>query len=715
MRTVTRPSTPHRRLLRPWLPVGIAALGLVPGLARANEAHVFPFVDDGVGPKVVFNLTSLVSSSMEFMSQFDWVEQADEAPTTLNAKCLATNSCLQKVGVTSGAEQIVVGAVADGGSTYTLTLVYFDVKGATVIRKKTFSVPKSPTEMAESVGPFVKELVTGESVRVAQAEAEVARADEFDMFEEDDAPLPPSSARPIQTPTSAGRSLSDFEEEEEEPAPTDRYASSGSSSSATDRYGSSGSSSKSADRYAAYDSEPDDRAAEAARRAEEDREAAEAEARRLAEVRAAEEARRAEDARRAAEDARRVEDARRAEEDTRRAEEARVAAEVEAYRRAQEEAARRAEATARSAPSVDDISFGSVSPDEIVVSVDDIEFGSAVALIEVEDEASSSGSSSGSRYDRYSEEDAGVASSRGSSSRYDDYDAASSSTSRSSGASPSSRYDDLDAESSSASRSGGAKSSGSTSSSRYDDYDAGSSSGSRSSGSSSSSRYDDLDGESSGGSSSSARSSSSSSSSRYDDLDGGSSSSSRSSSPPRPTSASSSTSTRDKERGSSEEERARFTVTARGGYSRFQTFDFVTYGGELSIPVARAVMVNLGAEGYSVQREVPVELQEAEGRPATEWNTILPISAGIVYKSPRARVQPYVGADFTFTPYTEDFKVALGGRARGGVDFLVVDNFGFNLNLAAGVMYGSEFDRLDASLEDFGLVPSASAGTVLRF
>ena len=46
---------------------------------------------------------------------------------------------------------------------------------------------------------------------------------------------------------------------------------------------------------------------------------------------------------------------------------------------------------------------------------------------------------------------------------------------------------------------------------------------------------------------------------------------------------------------------------------------------------------------------------------------------------------------------------------------MVSDSFGLNLNASAGVWYGKEFDTVQADVDDFGLVPQISAGTVILF
>jgi hypothetical protein len=150
----------------------------------------------------------------------------------------------------------------------------------------------------------------------------------------------------------------------------------------------------------------------------------------------------------------------------------------------------------------------------------------------------------------------------------------------------------------------------------------------------------------------------------------------------------------------------------------------VTYGAELSIPVAPVVQIIAGVEGFSTQRQysdnVVKQLAIERGVDASEinakpWQTIIPISLGVLYKSSKNAVRPYGGLDLTLTPYTADFDLAVGARLRAGADFMVAKSFGLNLNLSAGIIWGEKFDETQAEVKDFGIIPQVSGGTVFQF
>jgi hypothetical protein len=204
----------------------------------------------------------------------------------------------------------------------------------------------------------------------------------------------------------------------------------------------------------------------------------------------------------------------------------------------------------------------------------------------------------------------------------------------------------------------------------------------------------------------------------YDDLDGGSRS--RGSSDSRSSDSRNNVDSSDRARvdrgGGSNVDAPTVSITGRLGYSRFQAFNFVTYGAEIGVHPIDNLVVLGGIEGYSVRRDVPQELQD-RGAPPVVWNSILPINVGAAYKFLNDPVRPYVGGDMLIIPgYVQDAQgAAIGLRVRGGLDIMVNENFGFNLNGALGIWTGREFDQLDDEFSSSAMVPQFSAGTVVAF
>jgi hypothetical protein len=234
---------------------------------------------------------------------------------------------------------------------------------------------------------------------------------------------------------------------------------------------------------------------------------------------------------------------------------------------------------------------------------------------------------------------------------------------------------------------------------RSDDDRGGGYSSSRSSGSSSS--YDDFDDD-------------------YDDRRGSfdlddqdsSSRSSRSSSSRSSSSTSSRSSTRYEPSGSDNSS----SLAVRMGFSSFQGLSFLTYGAEANFKVSDRLGLVAGIEAYSTQREIPDALRQ-DDEPEVQWNTILPFNIGGQYLMGSGRIQPYAGADLQFIPgYVKGATgLAVGLRARGGLNYLVSDGFGLNMNLSAGFWSGKNFDTVARDFSNAAGVPQISAGAVVLF
>jgi len=165
-------------------------------------------------------------------------------------------------------------------------------------------------------------------------------------------------------------------------------------------------------------------------------------------------------------------------------------------------------------------------------------------------------------------------------------------------------------------------------------------------------------------------------------------------------------------------ERQRVAVTARVGTSGFQSLQFITYGGELAFAVGESARIHTGLEAFSVKREFDADQCEVDTETqgtvvgCTRWNTILPFHVGARYQRSDNTVRPYFGGDLTLTPYTEDFQIAFGGRARAGVDFVPTEVFGINLNAGVGLLHGSDMQSVQKDMANTGLLWQLSAGTV---
>lgn len=160
----------------------------------------------------------------------------------------------------------------------------------------------------------------------------------------------------------------------------------------------------------------------------------------------------------------------------------------------------------------------------------------------------------------------------------------------------------------------------------------------------------------------------------------------------------------------------------RAGGMSYDALVFVTYGVELAVPVAGGLHIVAGIEGASTNRQYTDAQRQAvaddngiDKDDVQDWNMILPMNVGAVYKAAVGIVHPYGGLDLSITPYTPDFQVAVGARARGGADFMFVDSFGVNADLALGFLAGDQFETIQKDLPAAGFFPEGRVGAVLVF
>lgn len=649
----------------------IAAALSVPGSAFAASVAVPPLVAKGVETKVANNATSILSMELDFSGAFDQVIEIPSAPSTLNATCLTSTSCLGGIAKTAGSDQLVAGTITTGPEGYAISLVLYDKAKNTIVRKKTFDVPTDASAMSKSGSKMVREILgqagkAEEKDETAAAAASFSDADAEDDFEFEAAPPPAktSSTKTSGTKTSAATK------------PTNTKVTPTVSPQKLEDGGD--------DEDLMADPEEDDaelRAAEAAKASAAAKAAADAEKKRKAEeaarIAAEEEERRIAEERAAAKAAADAELARR------KAEAAKRAAEEAAAEAAAEDARREAELAA--AAQADE-----PSEEDLEAELAAFQFGSSASAIAVEVEedepvktTSSKTSSSTAKTTTTSkpapkpvveeeEEEEYVAPPPKTTTK----SSSSSSSSSTKSTSKPPPIDDEDEED--------------LLSDPDEEED-----------------LADLD----------------------EDLDEppvrSSSSNKSSSSNNKSSSSNKSTSTRERPDDDKDSKNS-LTLYPRLGVARYgNDFTFLTFGGELGIPFASKARVVIGVEGYATQRHYDEEAAEIiadkEGIDVDDvdldpWNTILPINLGVQYYGGSDQVKGYGGLDLVGGAITaEIFPPAVGIRARGGVDFIGKSGVGYNLNLGIGALYGEAFPEVQPDVAEADVFWQLSTGLLFAF
>ncbi len=130
--------------------------------AFARDSVVVPLYSPNLDANKVGNITSLITSEVDFSGRYDMVSQADSRPKALTPKCLKSVSCLKPIATDEGVNAMVTGSVTKMGGELEFFIVLYE--NEKIIRMKRFRIEDSPLSVAANVGGFIQEVVTGQAV-----------------------------------------------------------------------------------------------------------------------------------------------------------------------------------------------------------------------------------------------------------------------------------------------------------------------------------------------------------------------------------------------------------------------------------------------------------------------------------------------------------------------------------------------------------------------
>jgi|GEM_PF-6347227 len=140
----------------------IGSTMLYSNTAFARDAAIIPLYSPNVNPQKIGNITSLITSEVDFSGRYDMVSQADQRPKSLTPKCLKSVSCLKPIAAAESVDAMITGSVTKmGGELEFFIILYENQK---IIRMKRFRIEDSPLAVAADVGGFIQEVVTGQAV-----------------------------------------------------------------------------------------------------------------------------------------------------------------------------------------------------------------------------------------------------------------------------------------------------------------------------------------------------------------------------------------------------------------------------------------------------------------------------------------------------------------------------------------------------------------------
>jgi hypothetical protein len=143
---------------------------------------VVPLYSPNIDSNKVGNLTSLITSEVDFSGQYDMVSQVSQRPKSLTPKCLKSVSCLRPIAQQESVESLVVGSVTRMGSELEFFIVLYDSEK--IIRMKRFKIKDEPLIIAAEMGGFVQEVLTGKA-QAPEEDEESAGEELSDMLDEE--------------------------------------------------------------------------------------------------------------------------------------------------------------------------------------------------------------------------------------------------------------------------------------------------------------------------------------------------------------------------------------------------------------------------------------------------------------------------------------------------------------------------------------------------
>jgi len=143
---------------------------LFSNIANAGDSVVIPLYSPNLPAAKVGNITSFITSEVDFSGRYDMVSQADMRPKTLTPKCLKSVSCLKPIASAESVNAMVTGSVTKIGGELEFFIVLYE--NGKIIRMKRFRIEDDPLAIPDA-GSFIQEVVTGKAV---EAEEETVAA-----------------------------------------------------------------------------------------------------------------------------------------------------------------------------------------------------------------------------------------------------------------------------------------------------------------------------------------------------------------------------------------------------------------------------------------------------------------------------------------------------------------------------------------------------------
>lgn len=140
--------------------------------AWATKIVVPPLVARGAPSQIATNMTALISSELEFLGDFDEVNELEKRPSVLGPNCLGSTPCLAGIARTGGSDTLIAGKVTKYGEEFEVVLTY--MSKSKIVRTVKRRMSSAPMVVADELAALVRQAVTGVDPAAKAAEERVS-------------------------------------------------------------------------------------------------------------------------------------------------------------------------------------------------------------------------------------------------------------------------------------------------------------------------------------------------------------------------------------------------------------------------------------------------------------------------------------------------------------------------------------------------------------
>ena len=198
-------------------------MGTMSSQAWATKIVVPPIVARGAPSQIAANMTALISSELEFLGDFDEVNQLEKRPSVLGPNCLGSTPCLAGIARTGGSSTLLAGKVTKYGEEFEVALTYMESNK--IVRTVKRRMSTEPMAVADELASLVRFAVTGVDPAAKAAEDRVSgfeggglalMDDEEDEDDDDDLLMAAPAVTSVASSDPLGRSGDDLDDDLDE-------------------------------------------------------------------------------------------------------------------------------------------------------------------------------------------------------------------------------------------------------------------------------------------------------------------------------------------------------------------------------------------------------------------------------------------------------------------------------------------------------------------